>query len=384
MRRMALVLLLLTGCASNPFSGRSQFLLTSDSEEQQLGVQAYQEILSKENISVNPAEVDPVKRVGRRIQEVVNKPDYKWEFNVIVDDDTVNAWALPGGKIAFYTGIFPILEDEAGMAFVMGHEISHALLRHGGERMSQNRAVGAAGSLLGVVLGRQDKRTQKAVLSAFGVGVNVGILLPFSRSHESEADEVGLELMAKAGYDPRVAVEVWKRMAALGGRKQAEFLSTHPSHDTRIRDLEARMPEALALYEKSKRAPVTRLPKVGGRKGKSKGGKAAASLTAVPGSVSVESKGYRRSELEGGLKAVAFDVAFSRDVYVDKIRVQGPDGVDQALDAGNGVVGASTRKLYLHRTKTGGPDFASGRYGLTFAGSVSGRSFTVSCDCDVH
>ena len=144
------------------------------------------------------------------------------------------------------------------------------------------------------------------------------------------------------------------------------------------------MPEALALYERSERAPVARLPKVGGRKGKGKGGKATASLSAVPGSVSVKSKGYRRLELEGGLKAVAFDVAFSRDVYVDKIRVQGPDGVDQTVDAGNGVARATPRKLYLHRTKAGGPDFAPGRYGLTFAGSASGRSFAVSCECDVH
>ena len=251
MKKLSLALLLLAGCVTNPYTKRSQFLITSESEENQLGLQAYQEVLGQARISTDAREVDPVRRIGRRLQAVANKPEFGWEFNVIIDDETMNAWCLPGGKIAFYTGIFPALDDEAGMAFVMGHEIAHALLRHGGERMSQGMAVGAAGALLGAALGGQDEKTKKTVMGAFGLGLNVGVMLPFSRSHESEADALGLKLMAQAGYDPKQSVEVWKRMAQLGGEQPPEFMSTHPSHETRIHDLESRMAQALALYAKA-------------------------------------------------------------------------------------------------------------------------------------
>ena len=225
MKKFALFLLLMTGCVVNPYTNRRKILITSEAQENQLGVQAYQEVLAKERISTDPREVDPVRRVGRRLEAVANKPDFGWEFNVIVNDKTRNAWCLPGGKIVFYTGIFPALHDEAGMASVMGHEIAHALLRHGGERMSSGMLVGAAGSLLGAALGNQSEKTKKRVMAAIGIGLNYGVLLPFSRSQESEADGLGLILMARAGYDPRQSVEVWRRMSEMGGDQPPEFMS---------------------------------------------------------------------------------------------------------------------------------------------------------------
>ena len=200
---------LTTSCSTNPYTGRSQLMLVDEKTERELGLSAYQEVLAQNRISTNPAEVDPVRRVGSRIASQVHESGFQWEFNTIVDDKTMNAFCLPGGKIAFYTGIFPVLEDEAGMAFVMGHEVGHALMHHGGERMSQQMVAGGATALVGAALGAKDPQQSQAAMAALGLATQVGVLLPFSRKHESEADRVGLELMAKAGYDPRAAVRVW-------------------------------------------------------------------------------------------------------------------------------------------------------------------------------
>ncbi len=200
---------------------------------------------------------DPLQRVGRAIADAAAKPDYEWEFKLIDDPGTVNAWCLPGGKIAFYTGIYPILKDESGMAIVMGHEVCHALLRHGGERMSQQlgtQAVLVAGS---IALSENENRT--TIMAALGAGATVGVLLPYSRSHESEADYQGLILAAKAGYDPEAAIGVWERMANLGGGGP-EFLSTHPEPERRIENMRGWMPEAKVLYERSKKLQNKPLP----------------------------------------------------------------------------------------------------------------------------
>lgn len=237
-------------CSSVPVFGRRQLVLLSESEEIQLGKDSYEQILAEEKLSKNQKNVKLLERIGQRIAKAANKPEYQWEFRLI-DKDVANAFALPGGKVAFYTGILPITENEAGIAVVMGHEVSHAIARHGAERMSQDLILqyGIAG--LTTALSSKNPDVSNAIQTAFGVGAQVGIMLPFSRKHESEADHLGLILMAKAGYDPHVAVDFWKRMkSASGGKSIPQFLSTHPSHDTRINQIEKWLPEALKYYKK--------------------------------------------------------------------------------------------------------------------------------------
>ncbi len=250
------LLFLLIRCATTPVTGRKQLILVSPAQAMALGIQSYREILSKAQLSHDQEIVGMVRRVGQRIAQVTDReyPEvtkgYRWEFNVIEDEKTVNAFALPGGKIAFYTGILKYTQDEAGVATVMGHEIGHVLARHGAERMSQYllAQVGAVG--LSLALGGQSPQTIQAINAAYGIGVNVGILLPFSRLEESEADHIGLILMAKAGYDPRAAIPFWERMAkAGGGRQPPAFLSTHPPTGQRIRQIQEWLPEALQYYK---------------------------------------------------------------------------------------------------------------------------------------
>ncbi|MCP9468403.1 MAG: M48 family metallopeptidase [Nitrospira sp.] len=276
---MAVLLLVggmtVAGCETNPYTGRSQLLMTSISQEMQLGEQAYAQVKSDPNIrlSRDPREVEPVKRVAARIIEAAKRSKYaemakqfEWEVTVIKDDRTANAFALPGGKIAVYTGIFPVARTEAGLAAVMGHEVIHALARHGAERMSQGQLTNAALQVAGAAIGASggNPLLGQATMAALGLGAQVGVLLPFSRKHESEADYVGILLAADAGYDPRESVGLWERMAELSsGGGPAEFLSTHPSHGTRIEQLKAWMPEAMAIYQKRIPAPNGLLPPVG-------------------------------------------------------------------------------------------------------------------------
>jgi len=201
-----------------------------------------------------------VKNVGVKIQKAVeaymaqnNWSDhldgYQWEFNLI-DEDIVNAWCMPGGKVAFYTGIMPICQDETGVAVVMGHEVAHAVANHGAERMSQGLMQQMGGVALDVALHDQPGETRQMFGMAYGLASNYGAMLPFSRLHESEADKMGLIFMAMAGYDPREAPKFWERMAAeSGGGAPPEFMSTHPSHDTRIKDLNDQIPEAMKYYK---------------------------------------------------------------------------------------------------------------------------------------
>ena len=262
--------MLTAGCASNPYTDRSQFLLISEGQEIQMGEQSYAQVLEdpKVQISKNPAEVTPVQQVAVRIIAAAKKSKYAeraknfhWEVNVIKDDRTKNAWALPGGKIAVYTGIFPEANNQNGLAAIMGHEVVHALARHGAERMSQNLAAQIGLQTASIALGAGGVSGQVA-MQALGLGTQVGILLPFSRSHESEADYIGLLLAAEAGYDPRESIRLWQRMAQSSQGAPPEFLSTHPANDTRITDLEKWMPEAMAIYERVPKAPVSELPKI--------------------------------------------------------------------------------------------------------------------------
>lgn len=264
------------GCETNPYTGRSQLLMTSVDEEMQLGAQAYSQVKNDPKVkqSQDPREVEPVKRVAARIIEAAKRSKYaemaqsfQWEVTVIKDDKTLNAFALPGGKIAVYTGIFAVAKNEAGLAAVMGHEVVHALARHGAERMSQGQLTNAALQVAGAAVGSSggNPLLGQATMAALGAGAQVGVLLPFSRSHESEADYIGILLAADAGYDPRESVRLWERMAQASGGGPAEFLSTHPGHDTRIQQLKQWMPEALAIYQTKTPVPAAELPQLGAR-----------------------------------------------------------------------------------------------------------------------
>jgi predicted Zn-dependent protease len=215
----------------------------------QLGIAAYEEVLKKAPVTRDPAVVGVVERVGQRIARVAAKPEYQWEFTVIDDPKTVNAFALPGGKVAVYTGLFPVAKDEAGLAAVMGHEVAHALARHGGERVSQGLMLQIAAVGVGAAVGGGNPQTANAVMQAFGLGAQVGVVLPFGRSQESEADHIGMILMAKAGYDPGAALTLWQRMeqSETGGRPP-EWLSTHPSAGTRQQQITAWLPEVRKYY----------------------------------------------------------------------------------------------------------------------------------------
>lgn len=238
------------------------------SQEIAMGAQAYEQVLHdpKMPISNDPREVEPVKRVAARIIEAAKKSKYadlankfEWEVSVIKDDKTMNAFALPGGKIAVYTGIFPVAKNEAGLAAILGHEVVHALARHGGERMSQG--ILAQLAVTGATLGAASQGINPEIAQlAGGALANFGFILPYSRKHESEADYIGLLLAAEAGYEPREAVRVWQRMQEISKEQPPEFLSTHPGHGTRIKQLESWMPEALARYHPPPGMQVAELP----------------------------------------------------------------------------------------------------------------------------
>jgi len=260
------------GCETNPYTGRSQLLMSSVSQEMQLGAQAYSQVKSDPKLrqSQDPREIEPVKRVAARIIDAAKRSKYaqiaqefQWEVIVIKDDKTMNAFALPGGKIAVYTGIFPVARTEAGLAAVLGHEVVHALARHGAERMSQGQLTEAALQVAGAAAGAAGGggMVSQAAMAALGAGAQVGVLLPFSRKHESEADYIGILLASDAGYDPRESVSLWERMEQLSkGGGPSEFLSTHPSNETRIDQLKKWMPEAMGIYQSRQAVPALALP----------------------------------------------------------------------------------------------------------------------------
>jgi predicted Zn-dependent protease len=238
------------GCQSVEYTGRSQVNLVSEGDEKKLGVEAYDDILKKTPLSKNQAWQAQLKRVGQRISAAAAKPEYEWSFNVLAGKE-VNAFCLPGGKVAFWEGIMPVARDDTGIAVVMGHEVAHALARHGAERMSQSMGAQLLGQGLGTVVGMVTPGYTEAFSQAYGLGVNVAVILPWGRAQESEADQIGLILMAKAGYDPSAAVGFWERMAKVKqGGGPPEFLSTHPSDETRIAQIKKWLPEAMKYYQK--------------------------------------------------------------------------------------------------------------------------------------
>lgn len=265
LRRMYWVILLAAvvwGCAEVPITHRQSLHLVPESELLTLSLQQYNDVLQKSKLATDNQKVAMVRRVGDRVAKAAESflaesghkdliKNYQWQFNLIEDDKTVNAWVMPGGKAAVYTGILPFTKDETGLAVVLGHEVGHALANHGNERMSQELLANMGGTALSVALSSQPQMTQELAMAAFGAGASIGVLLPYSRLQESEADHIGLILMARAGYDPREALPFWQRMNASPGSRPPELLSTHPAPETRIADIQALIPEAMAYYRQS-------------------------------------------------------------------------------------------------------------------------------------
>ena len=250
-------LLVLVGCATAPETGRRQVLLIDPAQEARMGLQAFQQVKQETPVARDRAANAKLQAVGRRIAGVVEMPEAQWEF-VLFAADEPNAFALPGGKIGVNTGILPITKTESGLATVIAHEIAHVTARHGAERMSQGLLVQMGGTALSAALGSQAPGTQEIAMRAYGLGAQVGVMLPYSRIQEYEADRIGLLYMARAGFDPREAVAFWRRFQAYGqgqgqGRRAPEFLSTHPLDDNRIAQIERFLPEAMAEYERARR-----------------------------------------------------------------------------------------------------------------------------------
>lgn len=247
----------MVACAKVPVTGRKQLKVVPSSQLQSMSYEQYAQVIKEGPLSQEQAKVNLIKKVGVRIQTAVEKymedngygkrlNGFKWEYNLI-EKDILNAWCMPGGKVAFYTGILPVCKDEDGIAVVMGHEIAHAIARHGNERMSQQLVLQMGVSSFSKAISQNPAQTAQIFQSAVGLGIS----LPFSRKHEIEADEMGLIFMAMAGYNPKSAPDLWRRMKELsGGEAPPEFMSTHPSNDTRIKKLEEKMEEAMKYYKK--------------------------------------------------------------------------------------------------------------------------------------
>jgi len=254
-------MVLVQSCTKVPITGRRQTNLLPETDLMAMALTDYNQVLSESKVVSSGASAQSVQRIGERIAKAVTTymnangyasrvANYNWQFNVI-DDPTVNAWCMPGGKVAVYTGILPVAKDEDGLAVIMGHEISHAIARHGNERMSQGIILQMGGVALDVATATKPEETRQLFELAYGVGTNVGIMLPYSRKHESEADRMGLIFMAMAGYNPQAAPQFWERMDKIGGSRPPALLSTHPTNEKRISDLKKNMAEALRYYKPS-------------------------------------------------------------------------------------------------------------------------------------
>jgi predicted Zn-dependent protease len=258
-----LVMMLVIACAQNPITGRNQLSLVSEGQMREMAVSQYRQFLSENRVvsSSQSKDAEMVRRVGSRIAGAVTNyyrgqglaqelEGYQWEYN-LVQDNSVNAWCMPGGKIVVYTGILPVAQNEAALAVVVGHEVAHAIAKHGSERMSRGLVQQLGGAALQVALANKPQETQGLFLQAYGLGSQVGGILPHSRKQELEADRLGLIYTALAGYNPREAVPLWQRMEKMSQNSQRppEFMSTHPAEQTRIRQLQQQMPEALKYYK---------------------------------------------------------------------------------------------------------------------------------------
>ncbi len=252
------LMVILSACSTVPLTNRRQFTAIPSQQMVALGVQSYQQVLKQEDVSSDQSDISAIRRVGKRITQAVEDylrqidrerivANYNWQFNLL-EGNQINAWALPGGKIAFYEGIMPICKNDNGIAVVMAHEIAHAIADHANERMSQQLSLQLGGMALSQALKDENENTVQLAMTAFGLGSQLGVLLPYSRKHEQEADELGLYFMAMAGYDPREAPRLWERMKQASPNRTPEFLSTHPNPENRIRFLKRKMNKAMEYY----------------------------------------------------------------------------------------------------------------------------------------
>jgi predicted Zn-dependent protease len=265
MRKITYILLLVfvMACATVPLTGRKQFTIIPADQMLSLSADSYSAVLKESKLSTNQKYITSIRTVGQNLTAAVKQylkqnglestiEGYQWQYNVIVSDE-LNAWCMPGGQIAFYEGIIPVCQDDNGVAVVMGHEIAHAIAKHGNERMSQQLIIQLGGVALSEALKTQKETAQQLALLAFGVGTQLGITLPYSRAHEAEADELGLYFMAMAGYDPQKAPVFWERMQSQSTGRMPEFLSTHPDPANRIKNMQKNMPKALEYYNAHRR-----------------------------------------------------------------------------------------------------------------------------------
>ena len=256
---IAITLFIISSCNTNPFTGKQTLALVPNSQILPMAFQQYDQFLNEHTVIKNTTDAKMIKRVGQKISKAAERyltangyagylKEYRWEYN-LVKDKQVNAWCMPGGKIVVYTGILSVTKTEAGLAAVMGHEVAHALANHGQQRMSAGQ-LQAIGAVAGNIAFMDDPNNQAIFNTAYGVGSDIGVMKPFSRGHESEADKIGLTLMAIAGYDPIESVHLWERMSKQGGQTPPEILSTHPSNETRIANIKSWVPEAKAEAKK--------------------------------------------------------------------------------------------------------------------------------------
>lgn len=257
---VAFFCLVCSSCTTVPLTGRRQLDFIPAETMLSMSYQQYDDFMKANKLSENQIQIQMVKTVGQRIQKAVEKymadnnlsgrlKNYKWEFNLI-DNKEANAWCMPGGKVAVYTGILPITQDDNGLAVVIAHEIAHAIAKHGDERMSQGLLVNFGGAALSSAIEKKPEETKNLWMTVFGVGTQYGVMLPYSRLHENEADNLGLIFMSMAGYNPNAAVAFWERMSKTkDGQLNLEFLSTHPSDQTRIKNIKAAIPEAMKYYQ---------------------------------------------------------------------------------------------------------------------------------------
>ncbi len=374
MKTACLGLLLLAGCVRNVNAGREQELRIDESSERDLGVRGCQEALAHAAVSTDPAETEPVSRVGKRIAAVVNKSGYRWEFHVLVDDASAAAWCLPGGKVGVHTGLFPALQDEAGAAFVMAHLAAHALLRHGAERIGQELTKEEIAQLSVAALGGVDPAPHRRALGGYGLALEGAVPPAYGPEHESEADRLGLEIMAKAGFDPRQAIEAWGRVEKLA----PALLALHPSHPMRLKNLESRRPTAMALYDQAIKAPVAPLPKTGERKARP------GAVAASAGSIVANAAGTLRTKSKENRHAVLFEFWLNQDAWLESVRVAGPDGLSLPLDARVGIPANLKKQAVLVRPDTGSGDFPGGTYTFTLSGAAGGRTFSTACVFEVR
>ncbi|MBI4414083.1 MAG: M48 family metallopeptidase [candidate division NC10 bacterium] len=306
-------------CATAPLTQRSQLILVSPGYEARLGAQAFEAVSKKGKRSRDPTLATVVERVGRRVAQA-SGIQAEWEFAVFEDDKTVNAFALPGGKVGVYTGLLPVAETEAGLGAVLAHEVAHVIARHGAERLSQGLLAQFGAAAIQIGMGGNDPVVTRGVLQAYGLGATVGVLLPWGRTQESEADRIGLVLMAKAGYDPYAALSLWERMEKREGRQRApEFLSTHPGPGHRAENIRAWLPEALPHYR-----PTAEQAAEGGQALPAIGTTRRAAVPAPPPPTPAIREGRWEREATAGLR---FVFALDRPVAIQGAEIRGPEGI---------------------------------------------------------